>query len=154
MNATEIFLIAMAIIFGLPYRVWRLARTDAVAPLVVVQILVGIALGPGLLGAAFPEYHRFVFSPTVVQALHGVAWWAVMLFVFVAGIELDLRQAWVQRRESGITAALALGVPMLTGAAAGALMLAATDGWIGPAGTRGRSYWASAWPALSLRCRS
>ena len=43
--------------------IWRLGRTDYVAPLVVVQILTGILLGPGLLGAAFPDYYRFVFTP-------------------------------------------------------------------------------------------
>jgi Kef-type K+ transport system membrane component KefB len=134
MNTTEIFLVAMTIIFSLPYLVWRLGRTDYVAPLVVVQILAGIALGPGVLGAAFPEYYRFVFNPAVVQSLNGVAWWAVMLFVFIAGIELDLRQAWQHRRESGITAGLALGVPMLTGAAAGLVMLATSGGWVGVAG--------------------
>ena len=131
MNTTEIFLIAMTIIFTLPYLVWRLGRTDYFAPLVVVQILAGIALGPGVLGAVFPDYYRFVFNPAVVQSLNGVAWWAVSLFVFIAGIELDLRQAWVYRRESGITAALALGVPLLLGALA-AIGLLGTDGWIGP----------------------
>ena len=136
MNTTEIFLVAMAIIFTVPYAVWRLGGTDDVAPLVVVQILAGIALGPGGLGAVLPDYHRFVFNPAVVQSLHGVAWWAVMLFVFIAGIELDLRQAWQHRRESGITAGLALGVPMFTGALAALLLLAASDGWVGPAGTR------------------
>jgi Kef-type K+ transport system membrane component KefB len=135
MNTTELFLIAMAIIFCLPYLLWRLGRTDYWAPLVVVQILTGIVLGPGVLGAVFPEAYRFVFTPAVVQSLSGVAWWAVMLFVFIAGIELDLRQSWQHRRESGITAGLALGLPMLTGAGAGLAMLAVSDGWVGPAGT-------------------
>ena len=131
MNTTEIYLIAMTIIFTLPYLVWRLGRTDYFAPLVVVQILAGIALGPGVLGAAFPDYYRFVFNPAVVQSLNGVAWWAVSLFVFIAGVELDLRQAWAYRRESGITAALALGAPLLLGSLAAIGMLG-TAGWIGP----------------------
>jgi Kef-type K+ transport system membrane component KefB len=133
MNTTEIFLIAMAIIFTVPYLVWRLGRTEYFAPLVVVQILTGIALGPGVLGAAFPGYYSFVFNPSVIQALNGLAWWAVMLFVFIAGIELDLRQAWQHRRESGITAALALGVPLAFGAAV-AVGLTAYPGWMGPKG--------------------
>jgi Kef-type K+ transport system membrane component KefB len=132
MNTTEIFLIAMAMIFSLPYLVWRLGRTEYFAPLVVVQILAGIALGPGALGAAFPEYYQFVFNPAVVQALNGLAWWAVMLFVFIAGVELDLREAWRHRRESGITAGLALGVPLVLGALAAAVLLQLGDGWIGP----------------------
>ena len=131
MTPSEIFLVAMLIVFSVPYLIWRLGRTEYFAPLVVVQILTGIALGPGVLGAAFPEYHRFVFSPPVTQALSGVAQWAVMLFVCIAGIELDLRQAWAKRRESGITAGLALGVPLLLGMAAGAVLLA-WPGWAGP----------------------
>ncbi len=131
MNTTEIFLIAMTVIFTVPYLVWRLGRTDHFAPLVVVQILTGIALGPAVLGAAFPEAYRFVFNPVVVQSLNGLAWWAVMLFVFIAGIELDLRQAWVHRRESGITASLALGAPLLLGSVA-ALGLLVAPGWVGP----------------------
>ena len=131
MNTTEIFLIAMAIIFTVPYLIWRLGRTEYYAPLVVVQILTGVLLGPGVLGRAFPEYYSFVFTPTVVQSLNGIAWWAVMLFVMIAGIELDLRKTWQHRRESGITAALALGTPLLFGCAAAALLLG-FDGWIGP----------------------
>jgi len=130
MNTTELFLIAMTIIFGLPYLVWRLGRTEYWAPLVVVQIVGGILLGPGVLGAAFPQYYTFVFTPAVIQSLNGVAWWAVMLFVFIAGIELDLRAAWEHRRESGITAGLALGTPLLLGSAA-ALVLLQQSGWMG-----------------------
>jgi Kef-type K+ transport system membrane component KefB len=131
MNTTERFLIAMTVIVSLPYLVWRLGRTDHWAPLVVVQILTGIVLGPGLLGAAFPQAYAFVFTPAVVQSLNGIAWWAVMLFVWIAGIELDLRAAWAHRRESGITAGLALGAPLLLGSLA-ALPLLGADGWMGP----------------------
>ncbi|MCW5670313.1 MAG: cation:proton antiporter [Hydrogenophaga sp.] len=131
MNTTEIFLIAMAVIFTVPWLIWRLGRTDYWAPLVVVQIMTGILLGPGVLGKAFPEYHAFVFNPAVIQSLNGIAWWAVMLFVMIAGIELDLRQAWKHRRESGITAGLALGAPLLLGSAA-ALVMLGMPGWMGP----------------------
>jgi Kef-type K+ transport system membrane component KefB len=131
MNTTEIFLIAMLIIFTVPYLIWRIGNTDYYAPLVVVQIIAGIVLGPGVLGAIFPDYYRFVFNPNVVQALNGIAWWAVMLFVMIAGIELDLHKAWLHRRESGITAGLALGIPLLFGSAAAVAMLA-FDGWVGP----------------------
>lgn len=131
MNTSEIFLIAMAIIFTIPFLIWRLDRTEYCAPLVVVQIITGTLLGPGILGAAFPRYYEFVFNPQVVQSLNGIAWWAVMLFVWIAGIELDLKQAWLHKRESGITAGLALAVPLLFGCVV-ATLLAAYDGWIGP----------------------
>jgi Kef-type K+ transport system membrane component KefB len=130
MSTTEIFLIAMAIIFTVPYLIWRLSDIDYYAPLVVVQIICGILLGPGVLGKFFPDYYAFVFSAPVVQSLNGIGWWAVMVFVCIAGIELDLHEAWKHRLESGLTAGLALGVPLAFGCAAGAGLLA-YPGWIG-----------------------
>jgi Kef-type K+ transport system membrane component KefB len=134
MSTSEVFLLALLIIFTVPYLVWRVARTEYYAPLVVVQIVGGILLGPGVLGAAFPNYYAFVFNPQVVGALNGIAWWAVMMFVWIAGIELDVSEAWRRRRETSVTASLALAVPLAFGAAAGALLLR-WPGWIGPNGT-------------------
>jgi Kef-type K+ transport system membrane component KefB len=130
MNTSEIFLVAMLIIFSAPFLIWRLARTDYYAPLVVVQIITGILLGPGILGRVFPDYYAFVFNPAVVQSLNGIAWWAVMIFVMVAGIELDLGAAWAHRRESTITAGLALGTPLIFGCVVATGMLL-FDGWMG-----------------------
>jgi Kef-type K+ transport system membrane component KefB len=132
-TTTEIFLIALLIIFTVPWLIWRLFRTDHYAPLVVVQIITGILLGPGVLGAAFPDYYSFVFSSPVVSALNGIAWWAVMIFVWIAGIELDLKQAWQKRMETGTTAGLALIVPLVFGSLAAMVMLT-TPGWAGPEG--------------------
>ena len=134
MSTSEIFLIAMTIILTVPYLVWRLGRTEYYAPLVVVQIVGGILLGPGVLGAIFPDYYKFVFNPQVIAQLNGIAQWAVMLFVWVAGIELDLQKAWRHRRETGITAGLALGMPLLFGCAAALVMSTMNSGWIGPNG--------------------
>src|SRR5262249_37476156 len=134
MSVSEVFLIGMTIIFSVPYLVWRVGRTDYYAPLVVVQIIGGILLGPGVLGAVFPEYYRFVFTPQVIGQLNGIAQWAVMIFVWVAGIELDLEKAWRYRRETGVTAGLALGVPLLFGCAAALAMVTVSDGWIGTQG--------------------
>lgn len=130
MNTAEVFLIALTIIFAAPYLIWRLGRTEYWAPLVVVQIVTGIVLGPGMLGSIFPDYYAFVFDAPVIAALNGIAWWAVMLFVGIAGIELDLHQAWRYRRESGITAGLAFALPLLLGSLAGAALLY-FPGWIG-----------------------
>src|SRR5450759_81895 len=110
MSTTEIFLIAMMLIFTIPYLIWRVGKTEYYAPLVVVQIITGILLGPGILGAAFPDYYAFVFNPTVIQSLNGIAWWAVMVFVWIAGIELDLQKAWEHRRGSGMPAHQAMPV--------------------------------------------
>ena len=134
MSTSEIFLIAMIIIYTVPYLVWRLGRTEYYAPLVVVQIIGGILLGPGVLGALFPSYYHFVFTPQVIGQLNGIAQWAVMSFVWVAGIELDLKKAWQHRGETGITSGLALGAPLLAGCGAAGIMLAMSGRWIGPNG--------------------
>jgi Kef-type K+ transport system membrane component KefB len=130
-TTTELYLIAMVVIFAVPYAVWRLLGERGWAPLVVVQIVGGILMGPGILGAAIPEIHSAVFTPTVITALNGVAWWAVMVFVWIAGIELDISEAWARRAETGTVAGLALFVPLAFGSAAGMILLG-TGGWIGP----------------------
>ena len=130
-TTTETFLIAMGIVFTVPYLIWRVLRTDYYAPLVVVQIIAGILLGPGILGRIFPAYYSYVFRPEVISLLNGIASWAVMLFVFIAGVELDLKKAWRHRRESATAAVLALGVPLLFGSVA-ALGLLRYPGWLGP----------------------
>lgn len=134
---TEVYLIAMILIFAVPFLIWRLFRTEYYAPLVVVQIICGILLGPGILGAFFPDYYAFVFRLEVIGALNGVAWWAVMIFVWIAGIELDLSEAWQKRRETGVTAGLALIVPLVFGSVAAAILLQTGSGWAGAQG----QYW-------------
>ena len=124
------FLLAMMIIVTAPYLIWRLGRTDRFAPLVVVQILTGIILGPGVLGEYYPAYYATVFSPPVIQLLNGIAWWAVMVFVMIAGIELDLKSAWIHRKESTLTAGLALTMPLFLGALAAWILLRGGQ-WIG-----------------------
>ncbi|GIX40096.1 MAG: sodium/hydrogen exchanger family protein [Silanimonas sp.] len=112
------YLLVMLGIFALPWLVWRLARTEDIAPLVVVQIVAGILLGPGVTGALFPALHAQLFQPAVVANLNGLAWWAVIIFLWLAGIELDLKSAWAGRRETAITAGFALATPLLVGAVA------------------------------------
>ncbi|WAR43129.1 cation:proton antiporter [Methylomonas rapida] len=131
MSTTETFLIALTIIYTVPYFIWRLGKTDYFAPLVVVQILTGVLLGPGVMGRWFPDYFAFVFNDAVIQSLTGLAWWAVMIFVWIAGTELNLQKVWTNRLESGITALFALGVPLLFGCLTAAGM-SLFEGWIGP----------------------
>lgn len=122
----------MLIIFILPFAIWRYLRTEYFAPMVVVQIFAGIIVGPGVLGSYFKGYYDAIFTSATISNLNGIASWAVMMFVFLAGVELDLRNVWRHRRESGVTAGLALGVPLTLGALVG-ILLAAHPGWIGQA---------------------
>jgi Kef-type K+ transport system membrane component KefB len=132
LNPKTAFLLILLVIFALPWLVWRLGRTDSYAPLVVVQIVAGIVLGPGVAGALFPEAHKALFQPAVLASLNGIAAWAVILFLWLAGIELDLGEAWRQRRETLLTAGLALATPLLSGALAAWALLAWMPGLRGP----------------------
>jgi len=134
MGFSESFLLALIIIFSVPYLVWRVLRMERCAPLAIVQIVGGVVLGPGILGAAFPAWHQAIFNPQTLLALNGIASWAVMLFVFLAGVELDLVDAWRSRRDTGLTAGLALIVPFVFGAIIGALLLQQSAGWMGAKG--------------------
>ena len=133
MSLNETFLLVLLIIFTVPWALWRLLGGTITLPLVVVQIVVGILLGPGVMGQVMPALHRAVFVPEVITILNGLALWSVMLFIFVAGLELDLTEAWAKRRETVVTSGLAWVVPFLFGAVA-ALILVQTPGWVGAAG--------------------
>lgn len=117
-DAKLAFLLTLVVIFTVPWLVWRLGRTERWAPLVVVQIVAGIVLGPGVLGAMAPTLHAQIFTAEVIGHLDGIAAWSVMLFVFLAGIELDLKAAWSDRRSTAITAGLALVMPIAAGSIA------------------------------------
>ena len=132
LNPKTAYLLVLLAIFALPWLLWRLARTDDLAPLPVVQIVAGILLGPGIAGALFPEVHDALFQPTVIANLNGIAFWAVIVFLWLAGIELDLKQAWSGRRETLVTAGFALLMPLLVGAVAAWALLQWQPGLIGP----------------------
>lgn len=131
LTASEIYLVALIAIFGIPYVVWRFFKTDNYAPLFVVQIVCGVLLGPGILGKVAPSLHAEVFTSDTIKMLTGIALWAVVLFVFTAGVEIDLSSAWRYRSETVSTAALAMFVPLALGAVA-AVALYPLDGWHGP----------------------
>jgi Kef-type K+ transport system membrane component KefB len=133
MSSTESLFLALLIVFAAPYLVWRLLRLGDLAPLVVVQIVGGVLLGPGVLGAWRPQTYAFVFTAQTVGSLGAIGSWAVTLFVWLAGLELDVGEAWAKRGETGLTAGLALGAPLVLGSGAAALMLL-QPGWRGPQG--------------------
>merc|ERR1739841_174894 len=130
MTDNELFLLILMLVMGLPWLIWRLLGDADHAPLVVVQIFVGVLLGPGVLGAAAPALHAQIFPSVAITMLNGIALWAVMLFVWLAGIELDLGAAWAARRDSWTASGLALLTPLALGSAAGWLILI-NPGWIG-----------------------
>ena len=133
MSLTETLLLALLIIFSLPWAVWRACGGTVTLPLVVVQIIGGILLGPGVLGALAPTVYQGLFRLEVITGINAIAQWAVMLFVFVAGLELDVAEAWAKRRETSVAAGFALVVPLALGAVV-AFGLVQAPGWVGDKG--------------------
>jgi len=129
-NSSEAFFVALLVIFVFPYLVWRAFRTDDYAPLVVVQIISGILLGPSIIGGIFESQYKTIFTDDVIKHLGGVAKLGVVLFVWTAGVELSIKEFVRTKRETISTAALALFVPLICGVAT-AYGIHAFPGWIG-----------------------
>ncbi len=66
-----IFIVQALVILALPVAVWRAFRLGGTVPLVVVQILVGIALGPTLFGRLAPDLYHLFFNPATADAALG-----------------------------------------------------------------------------------
>ncbi|HXL55541.1 MAG TPA: cation:proton antiporter, partial [Chitinophagaceae bacterium] len=79
-------------------------------PVVVGEILAGIIIGPSLLGSAFPELFQKIFlsEPRAYGAFDGLANIGIIMLMFVAGIEVDLKQIRRQGRQSASISLLSL----------------------------------------------
>lgn len=61
-------------------------------PPVVAEIATGIALGPSVLGAVWPQGAHWLTPPQVLPGLNALAQVGIVLFVFLTGLELDTAQ--------------------------------------------------------------
>ena len=60
-------------------------------PAVIGEILAGIILGPSLLGNYFSEYFNLLFPEQSLENLHTVSNIGLIFFMFVVGMEVDMR---------------------------------------------------------------
>lgn len=60
-------------------------------PSVIGEIIAGIALGPSLIGSYFPEFSAFFFPAESLPNLNLLSQFGLILFMFVVGMELDLK---------------------------------------------------------------
>ena len=136
--STKVSLLAVSCaIVLLPWLLWRVGAVRRMAPLAVVQILVGVLLGPSCAGLVAPEWHAAVFTRPVLAAVDGVSSLGVLLYVFVTALHLDIPAL---RRDGRGLGGIALGsvlAPLALGVAAGGWMLQAVPGAMGPAGSGG-----------------
>src|ERR1700730_6641877 len=124
MTADPIFILQALAILVLPLMVWRVLRLRGAVPLVVVQILVGIALGPTLFGRLAPEAYHLFFNPATLPPLWGVASIAVLLFGFVTGLHLDPADFLGRGRAFALVAGASVAVPTAAGLLGGLWIVA------------------------------
>ncbi|MFZ9504802.1 MAG: cation:proton antiporter [Cyclobacteriaceae bacterium] len=85
-------------------------------PSVVGEIVAGIILGPTLLGMVSPELFQMLFPPGRSSiVLDGFVQVAVVMLLFIAGLEVDLHIVWQQGRQAVFTSLLGLIIPFATG---------------------------------------
>jgi Kef-type K+ transport system membrane component KefB len=87
-------LVQLFVVISLSHLMGRVFRRFG-QPAVVGEIVTGIMLGPSLLGLLAPDVFAFVFPADSLGALRLLSQIGVCLFMFVVGMELDVRQ--VQR---------------------------------------------------------
>lgn len=119
MSSSTTFLVQAFILIGLPPGLWNYTGIKRFAPLVVVQIIVGILLGPSVLGHFVPDIYAALFPSDSVAALNALSSFAIVLFALTLGVHFS--GATIRGRGRAFTA-LSVGnvvIPTLIGAAIG-----------------------------------
>ncbi|MDD5069816.1 MAG: cation:proton antiporter [Candidatus Omnitrophica bacterium] len=109
-----IFLVQIAILLSLARGLGELLRKWE-QPSLTAELLVGILLGPTILGRFFPFWHNVIFPADIVQQsmLETVAWIGILFFLMESGLEIDFASAWKQRGSALKIAITDIVVPMV-----------------------------------------
>ncbi len=86
-------------------------------PAVLGEILAGVVLGPTVLGAVLPGLQTALFpmQGNIAIALDGLTTLAIVLFLLVAGMEVDLSTVWRQGKLALLVSTCGLLVPFSLG---------------------------------------
>lgn len=84
-------------------------------PTVIGEIVAGIALGPSLLGLFFPEVSGFLFAPASMPNLQFLSQVGLILFMYVIGMELDLKVLRNQAHEAVVISHASIIIPYFLG---------------------------------------
>ena len=92
---------------------WVLRRFGQ--PAVIGEMAAGLLLGPLLFGAVAPEVQGWLFAPQSLGALGLVSQLGVLMFLFVAGAELDLSSLNGRRGFALLVSHAGIALPFLCG---------------------------------------
>ena len=86
-------------------------------PAVIGEIIAGLLLGPTILGMINPEWFQTLYPVPSSSAtvLSGFVQVAVIMLLFIAGLEVDLHIVWQQGRQAVFTSLLGLVIPFFIG---------------------------------------
>jgi Kef-type K+ transport system membrane component KefB len=84
-------------------------------PAVIGEMIAGIVLGPSVAGALAPGLFHFIFPADSMEALRMLSQVGVVLFMFVVGMELDLKQMRGQARTAILVSHVSIALPYLLG---------------------------------------
>lgn len=101
-------LLACARGMGELFRKWK-------QPALTAELLVGVLLGPTVLGRLAPGWHAWLFPADPIQQnmLETVAWIGVLLLLLDTGLEIDFSIAWRQRGQALVIALSDIVLPMI-----------------------------------------
>ena len=119
MTPSAIFLLQAFVIVAFPAILRRLTRVKGIMPLVTMQIVVGIALGPSVFGRLAPGYFQMFGSPAALAPLAGLATVAVLIFGLISGLHLDPAVFSGKERAFWPVAIATIACPMALGCLAG-----------------------------------
>ena len=84
-------------------------------PSVIGEIIAGIALGPSLLGLYFPEFSSGLFPIQSLGNLQFLSQIGLILFMFIIGIELDLKVLQNRAKEAVVISHASIVIPFALG---------------------------------------
>ena len=115
LNETNIllFLVQTALLLGLARGLGEVFRRWG-QPTITAEILVGVLLGPTILGRFFPGLQRLIFPNDATQQnmLDTLAWLGILFFLLKTGLETSLVAAVRQRKQAAIISFSDLILPM------------------------------------------
>jgi Kef-type K+ transport system membrane component KefB/mannitol/fructose-specific phosphotransferase system IIA component (Ntr-type) len=117
-----VFLLSLALLLGVGRLLGELGNKLG-APIIVGEILAGVALGKSVLGHTLPEAYAWLFTDaTVTTMLDAYATLGLLLLLVFVGLEVDLGV--VRRRGRDALPAIVLGIalPFAGGVALGLLL--------------------------------
>jgi Kef-type K+ transport system membrane component KefB len=123
MTPSLIFLLQALVIVALPIVLLRVSGLKGLVPLVVMQILVGVALGPSVFGRIDPDLYRIMVNPASLSYLSGIASIAVLVFGLITGLHLEPATFRDHGRAFTIMAGARIAVPTVLGCLAGLWVL-------------------------------